>query len=106
MFTFVRIMLSLFRSLWRNHYECKCSIASTVSVQCSPQNTVKGTWIYSAGHSTKYKKNNIVKMVKIKHKEAHVRFFFVTFTPNRWGIDGWEHSVYKLHFCYLVKRKK
>ena len=33
-------------------------------------------------------------------------FFFVTFTPNRWGIDGWEHSVCKLYFCYLVKRKK
>ena len=30
------------------------------STLCSPQNTVKGTWIYSAGHGTEYKKNNIV----------------------------------------------
>ena len=30
-----------------------------------PQNTVKGTWIYLSGHGTKYKKNNIVKMIKV-----------------------------------------
>ena len=30
-----------------------------------PQNTVKGTWISLAGHCTKNKKNNLVKMVKI-----------------------------------------
>ena len=66
LFTSVRIMLSLFISLWGNLYECKCSIAShNFSTLCSPQNTVKGTWIYLAGHGTKYKKNNIVKMVKI-----------------------------------------
>ena len=37
LFTSVRVMLSLFVSLWRNLYECKCSnrLASTVSVQCS-----------------------------------------------------------------------
>ena len=66
LFTSVRIMLSLFISLWGNLYECKCSIAShNFSTLCFLQNTVKGTWIYLAGHGTKYKKNNIVKMVKI-----------------------------------------
>ena len=65
LFTSVRIMLSL-SSLWGNLYECKCSIAShNFSTLCSLQNTVKGTWIYLAGHGTKYKKNNIVKMLKI-----------------------------------------
>ena len=79
---------------------------NSFSTMFPAQNSVKGTRIYSAGHSTQYKKNNIEKLVKIKPKGAHVRFFFATFTPNRWSIDGWEHSVYKLHFCYLVKRKK
>ena len=65
LFTSVRIILSLFISLWGNLYECKCSIAShNFSTLCSPQNTVKG-WIYLAGHGTKYKKNNILKMLKI-----------------------------------------
>ena len=66
LFTSVRIMLSLFISLWRNLYECNFSIAShNFSTLCSLQNTVKGTWIYLAGHGTKCKKNNIVKMLKI-----------------------------------------
>ena len=64
LFTSVRIILSLFISLWGNLYECKCSIAShNFSTLCSPQNIVKG-WIYLAGHGTKYKKNNILKMLK------------------------------------------
>ena len=67
LFTSVRIMLSLFISLWGNLYECKIMFYSFTQFQyiMFPQNTVKGTWISLAGHRTKNKKNNIVKMVKI-----------------------------------------
>ena len=60
LFTSVRIMLSLFISLWGNLYECKMFYSFTqFQYIIFPQNTVKGTWIYLAGHRTKY------KMVKI-----------------------------------------
>ena len=67
MFTSVRIMLSLYISLWGNLYECKIMFYSFTQFQYIMflHNTVKGTWISLAGHHTKKKKNNIVKMVKI-----------------------------------------
>ena len=43
--------------------------------------------------------------IKLVTQGSTCKVFFVTFTSNRWGINGWEHSVNKLHFCYLVKRK-
>ena len=48
---------------------------NSFSTMFPAQNSVKGTRIYSAGHSAQYKKNNIEKLVKIKPKEANVRFF-------------------------------
>ena len=106
LFTSVRIMLSPFISLWRNLCECKCSIASHSFSTMFPTEQCERDMDLLSRARYQVQEKQYCKDGKNITQGSTCKVFFVTFTPNRWGIDGWEHSVYKLHFCYLVKRKK